>query len=435
MINLERTAVGKAVFTVLLVFAVSSYYFPFGLSFLPGALNTKQILGVLGILVFVFNCIRDRGVYLHRYVGVSCFLACVFSVWCFFCCVYNNTEDYAYAKYFLSFFVWMGGAYGLVSLIKANHGKPVDLAMITKYLTAACVLQCVLVLMVDNIPWFQNLVDTYIEQGARPKEVKRLYGIGCSLDSGGVRFCTVLVLIAHQLATNKEVTSSRKAVYLYVGAFFIISVIGNMVARTTTVGMVLGLAYIAVTLGVAHKAVISKRQIIFWSVFLVLLAATIGVGIYYYNNDPEMKHNIRFAFEAFFNFVEKGELRTSSSDVLMERMWVWPRTEEEWVFGMGLFEWGYFYGLGMQTDIGYCRFALYCGLPGLILFALYFIYNASVVARKFKDSRLLALMLCALTFIIWIKVSTDIFQLYALLFCIIGDYELEELEAETELEE
>lgn len=97
-----------------------------------------------------------------------------------------------------------------------------------------------------------------------------MYGIGCSLDSGGVRFCTVLILIAHQLATNKEVTSSKKATYLYIGAFLIISIIGNMVARTTTVGMLLGLGYMAITIGLAHRAVLTRRQVIFWSVFLVL---------------------------------------------------------------------------------------------------------------------------------------------------------------------
>lgn len=97
-----------------------------------------------------------------------------------------------------------------------------------------------------------------------------MYGIGCSLDSGGVRFCTVLILIAHQLATNKEVTSSKKATYLYIGVFLIISIIGNMVARTTTVGMLLGLGYMAITIGLAHRAVLTRRQVIFWSVFLVL---------------------------------------------------------------------------------------------------------------------------------------------------------------------
>ena len=435
MINLERTAVGKVIFAFLLALAVSSYYFPFGFSFLPEALNTKQVLGVLGIVVFMMNCIRDRAVYWHKYVGVSCFLACVFSVWCFICCVYNGTEDYAYAKYFLSFFVWMGGAYGLVSLIRANHGKPVDLPMITKYLTGACVLQCAFVMLVAYVPWFQNMVDTYIVQDTTARELGRMYGIGCSLDSGGVRFCTVLILIAHQLATNKEVTSSKKATYLYIGAFLIISIIGNMVARTTTVGMLLGLGYMAITIGLAHRAVLTRRQVIFWSVFLVLLAVMIGLGVYFYNNDASMRSNFRFAFEAFFNYVEKGELRTSSSDVLMERMWIWPWTGDGWIFGYGLFEWGNWYAYGIQTDIGYCRFTLYCGLVGLALFGLYFIYNATVVARKFKDARLLALILVVLSFTIWIKVSTDIFQLYALLLCIIGDYELEELEAEAALEE
>lgn len=432
MMDLERTTAGKAVSTVLLVLAVSAYYFPFGFSFLPESLNTKQILGVLGIVVFLSNSIMDRAVYLHKYVGISCLMACVFSIWCFFCCVYNSTDDYAYARYFLSFFVWLGGAYGLVSLIRANHGKPVNLPVITQYLTAACLLQCVLVIMVDNIPWFQQFVDTFIVQDTRPKEVDRLYGIGCSLDSGGVRFCTVLILIAHQLATNRKVTSNRIYTYVYIASFLIISVVGNMVARTTTVGMLLGLVYLVVKMGIARRAVLSRRQIVLWSVFFVLVAVAVGLGVYLYRYDPAMKKNFRFAFEAFFNFAENGEFRTGSSDILMERMRVWPWSTEGWVFGYGLFEWDYWRPYGFQTDIGYCRFILYCGLPGLVLFSLYFIYNATVVAGKFKDARLLGLFLTALTFIIWVKVATDIFQLYAILFCIMGDRDHGELEMEAE---
>ena len=48
--------------------------------------------------------------------------------------------------------------------------------------------------------------------------------------------------------------------------------------------------------------------------------------------------------------------------------------------------------------------------------------------RKFRHFELAAWMLVALTFIVWIKVATDIFFIDALLFCIVGDYEGEEEE-------
>ena len=140
--------------------------------------------------------------------------------------------------------------------------------------------------------------------------------------------------------------------------------------------------------------------------------------MYLYNHDAGLRRDFRFAFEAFFNYFETGEFRTDSTDRLNNVMWIWPTDFRTWRIGDGLFE-HFVHG----TDIGYCRFTLYCGLIGLVIFSLYFVYNASVVGKKFKDARLLSLALLALTFIIWLKVSTDIFQIYALLFCVTGDFE------------
>lgn len=404
----------------LLTIVVSMYYFPFGLRGLPESLNGKQVLAAVGILLYGFRCIRDSAVKMDSRVLKSFALACVFSLWCFFCCVYNATSDYAYAFYIKSFAVWLGGAFAVCEIIRFCHGR-VDLELVTRYIVLACVLQCVLVLLVDNVKAVQVFVDNWIIQGETPKEVKRLYGIGCSLDSGGVRMACAMVLIAHQFATNTKVTDSKRATWLYITAYMIIAVVGNMIARTTTVGFMLSLAYIAVTIWRVRGNVLTKRQLRFRSVFSIVLAVAALVAFYYYTVDPAMRKQIRFAFEVFFNYFENGELRTASSDVLMERMWVWPRTAEAWWVGYGLFEWSHFYGLGMQTDIGYCRFCLYCGLPGLVFFSLYFVYNSIAVIRKFRNTAFLGLILLAMTFIIWLKVSTDIFQIFALLLCLPSD--------------
>ena len=58
---------------------------------------------------------------------------------------------------------------------------------------------------------------------------------------------------------------------------------------------------------------------------------------------------------------------------------------------------------------------------GLVLFSIYFIYNGLSLIPKFRSSTLLFLLLIAMTFIIWVKVATDIFFIYALLFCAEGD--------------
>ena len=61
-----------------------------------------------------------------------------------------------------------------------------------------------------------------------------------------------------------------------------------------------------------------------------------------------------------------------------------------------------------------------------IIFSIFFIYCHTVQIRKFQQFKFTAWLLVALTFIVWVKVATDIFFIDALLFCIASDYEGEE---------
>lgn len=47
-------------------------------------------------------------------------------------------------------------------------------------------------------------------------------------------------------------------------------------------------------------------------------------------------------------------------------MWVWPEDVKSWIIGTGLFA-----NFVYSTDIGYCRFILYCGLIGFGTFVLF----------------------------------------------------------------
>ena len=411
-----RTSLLRSIVKVAFLMVVVSFYlFPIGFRGLPESLNSKQMLAVLGVVIWVLRGVGNRTVAFSKQVFTVFVISVIFSIWCLFSCTVNNTGDYSYATYFLSFFVWICGAYAVCSLMSACH-SPVDLDLLTRYIALVCVVQCVCCLLVENVDAFMKFVDTYIIQDTVPKRVKRLYGIGCSLDSGGVRMCMAEVLIAHQLVTNK--TISRKKIWLcyYIVSFFVIAIVGNMIARTTTVGLLLAAGYYFVTMGLSKRGRLSARQMKVNSYIIISMLIAVAVSIYLYNNNGDVHNKLRFAFEAFFNYAETGEFRTGSTDRLNEVMWVWPWSMRGWLIGYGNFAsayWGRF-----MTDIGYCRFTLYCGLVGLSIFSAYFIYNASVVAKKFRDADIFALILASLTFIIWIKVATDIFQLYALLLCL-----------------
>ena len=418
----------KVFIAIFLCIVVSCYVFSFSIRHLPSSLNTKQILGVIGIIALMLQALKEKTASLSRQEIISGVIACIFSVWCYYCVMVNGTDDDSYTQYIVSFAVWLGGAYGVVALMRSFHER-VDLAIITKYLTIVCVAQGILALAVDNMPFMRTIVDGIVSDGNfYYKEVNRLYGLGAALDTAGIKFAVAMVLIAHQIVTNRTINSNRKYLGFYIVAFILITIMGSMIARTTMVGTGLGLFYILVRYIMPQRGgFVSGRQIRIFSVLTIIVAATILVAVRLYQADAEFRGNMRFAFEGFFNWAETGVFRTDSSDKLNAVMWIWPTDTRSWIIGTGIF--GNFY---YSTDIGYCRFTLYCGLVGLAIFSLFFIYNGLAVRTKFRDFNMACIMIIALTFIIWLKVATDIFLFNAILFCIDGDYDNDGNEIEPE---
>lgn len=429
-----REKIGRLFVMFLLVWVVSGYFFEFGFTFLPGSLTTKRIMAVIGVIAFMVRTYREKSLKLSKIVFVSAFIAILFSAWCFYSMMVNDTGDTTYVTYIVSFSVWLSGAYGVFSILKWYHGY-CNLKLITDYLMVVCVMQCILSQMIDHIPAFQLFVDSIIEQGQWYMHyIDRLYGIGAALDTAGVRFSCVMLLMAHQVATNKWVTDKGWRLMLYIMSFVVIIVLGNMIARTTIVGAVLSIAYMFMALGLTKHGNLTYRQLRFYGVLIGIVVLAVVICSILYNSSPDFRHSMRFAFEGFFNWVETGEFRTDSTDKLNDVMWIWPDNFRDWMIGTGIFgNWYY------STDIGYCRFILYCGLIGFGIFSFFFIFNALILNKKFKNFWLVSLLIVSLSFIIWIKVATDIFLLDAILFCVDGDYdengnEIDWNAPETELE-
>lgn len=72
----------------------------------------------------------------------------------------------------------------------------------------------------------------------------------------------------------------------------------------------------------------------------------------------------------------------------------------------------------MGTDVGYLRFIFYFGVIGLLAFSYFIIKVGQLCMKKSPSIKPLLLMLLLVNFIIWFKVSTDIFLVFALFFCI-----------------
>jgi hypothetical protein len=144
----------------------------------------------------------------------------------------------------------------------------------------------------------------------------------------------------------------------------------------------------------------------------------VSICIYLYNNVKEVHILLQFGFEGFINWIETGKWETTSTNIL-QNMWIFPETLKTWIIGDGYFTDPFdsklFY---MQTDVGYLRFVFYCGVPGLLIFSLLFVYLTISHCKKFPQYKPLFVLLLMLVFVIWVKVSTDIFLIYALFICI-----------------
>lgn len=397
---------------ILIGVLITCSYYSFELAALPSGPNTKMIVAVMGLVWFAYdNLLRRsrRGVQLPQVMVVGLLFAGLYSIINILAIEVNGTDDYTYANYITTFLVWIFSVYPAIALMRITHGS-VTLPILTHYLVAITLFQCATGLIMDNSPAFDEF-NSKIVLWERDffDRIERIRCFSTSLDLAGVRFALVLILIMALLTTDDSVRTNKGAALYLLFSFFVITGIGNMVARTTFTGTAVGLLLVCLQgiINFGRRAQGGGYLIWWFIIFSILMTA---IGVYLYNTDEYYHDLLRFAFEGFFNLVEKGEFTTGSTEVL-ETMWKWPSDTKSWIIGTGIYgTWAY------GTDIGYCRLILYSGLTGFVVFAMSFVYYAYYFARKYPRYVWLFVAYLAMTFIVWVKVSTDIMMIYAFFF-------------------
>ncbi len=398
----------KYITTFIIACMVSGYYFTVSFTFLPVAINSKIILAVVGIILFIVDRLNKRTLEISKGILFSALIAILFSISCLFSVDYNSTSDYSYATYISSFMIWLMGAYAVYSVIFKRHGS-FNIPILTSYLAGVSAFQCIIAMLIDKNEGVKRIADAiFYTNNDFYEGINRIYGIGAALDPAGVRFAVVLILISFVLSVDDKIKNSTKAVWFFMISFIIISVIGNIISRTTTTGILLSFV-VFIGYSKIYQFIIKRNNIKIYTIFFLIIAIVVPILQYLYNTDTYYYNQLRFAFEGFFNWVENGKWETSSTEKLNAVMWVWPQDTKSWIIGTGLFD-GWVY----STDIGYCRFILYCGLVGFSLFILMFLYTTIYLSMKIPNYKYLFWLLFILAFIIWIKVSTDLFFIFAL---------------------
>ena len=398
---------------ILLVIACSLYYFPVSLQALP-SLNSKMVAAAIGLILFSWEHLKRKSASIRKDLFSILMLGLIFSLSSYFSVTYNSTNDMVYVSYFVSMCVWLGGAYCVIYLLRLIHGE-VTLHTVFLYLGIMCAGQCVIAILIDNIPALANFVNT-VFVGADPEYFEknpRLYGIGAGFDTAGIRFSCVLLGLAY-LIKEKGPQSKRN---FYILLYLIIGTVGNMISRTTVVGVAISLFYIFISSLSWFKVRITGKNLL-WGVGLCCSFILLyHIGIHMYNTMPGVHKAFDYGFEGFINLFETGTFSTHSSDLLLSHITeIWPENTKTWMIGDGYFADPYdpaaFY---MGTDMGYVRFIFYCGVIGLSIFLLYFINCTYVLCKRWKNLTLFFLLLFVTQLVIWIKIPTDIFCFYALL--------------------
>lgn len=419
----------KIIGTAFGIIIASFFYFPFEFSFLPG-INTKMALAALGVVILGFRLAKGQKASFNKDITTITLYAFAISLLSFITAIFNNTHDYSFASYFMSMWVWLGGAYTVTVFIKTLHGH-LSVRLVANYLIAVCVAQCIIAFLMTLYDPLKVFVDGFLggEAAFMGKAEGRVYGIGAALDVAGLRFSAVLVMIAY-LCTKLQETIYAKYISWYLLAFFVIAVIGNMIARTTTMGVALALIYWIYATGITRL----KWNLGYTELFkklALLLAVIIPILVCLYHTNPTIRENLRFGFEGFFSLAEQGKWEVNSTDILTEHMIVFPDNIKTWIIGDGYaanpadYEPYYtgptYHGFYMSTDIGYCRFLFYFGILGTFAFIAYFAKICLVTIRRFPMFAGMFLLLLGVNLIGWCKVSTDIFLAFAPFLCIMSE--------------
>lgn len=416
---------------ILSIITVDFFFFSTAFTF-TGPINTKMILGVFGAMFWIVDSISSNESKISKGVFFSTLAALGVSLATYASMTINATEDSTYLDYVISMWVWLSAGYAACKIVNWLNGG-ISVKTISHYIIIVTFIQGLIAVAGST----NKTVNLFIKQFIRGTEwldsVNRIYGFGdtACVDTGGIRFAIALVLISYLL---RKFTTNVKWYYtpLYLFAFGFIFVSGNMIARTTMVGAIVGLGYLLATSGVFKTSNSgNKGNVRKW--LLPILAIIIPATSYFYQIDKNFRYNTRFAFEGFFSLVEKGKWEVASNEKL-KSMYVYPDNFHTWIIGDGYivnpyddpYYQGVFYeGYYKNTDVGYLRFIFYFGLIGLSLFIVFILTAARCCMNVLPRDKILIFLFLLMNFAVWMKVATDLFFIMGL-YMSLGDIMLKE---------
>lgn len=410
---------------LVLVFT-SFFFFPVEFIWFPG-FNTKTAMAGVGVVILIVQLSKRRIPILDSGLMSVALWAAAVSFMSFLSITYNDTNDSSFLTYFISMCVWLAAAYLVTSIIRAVHGT-ISVRLVANYLIAVCVLQCIIAFAINQIPFLDYIVNSIFITGKEGLYKGRIYGIGATLDIAGLRFMAVLTIISYTITRLSE-SESKAYLKWYIFSFLVIGLIGNMISRSTVLGVILGLLYLIWT---SLSGRIKNKNNLFriWRYSSISITVLVVSAVSLYQINQNFRNSMHFGFEGFFSLYEQGEWEVSSNKSLIWMLKnIKPEKTRTWIIGDGYYDdpnndpyytgsqpKGGFY---MLTDVGYMRFIFYFGILGTLVFMGYFCQSAYVCTKHFPRYRDMFILILLCNFIGWIKVSTDLFLVFAIFLSLI----------------
>ncbi len=345
-----------------------------------------QALPLLGFS-FVFTS-GGLGLFLYLYNGrpyseiiTIVFFYLLFGAACLLTGYINNSSDPYFINSTKSQVAWLFSAYFVIYLFFAVNPKG-NFADFLFYVMLAITIQGVITIAMYMNPavnsFFSSIQMTDWLAGYKRDETEgeRLLGYGTAFFGAGIVYGMGLIITVYVLVRKKmNIIMQILVSAIYVFIFFV----GLFSARTTMVGFFASIALLLFSFFLDKRTL--KGQVVKFSSFVVVFGIIGYTLSYIYFSDFA-----DWAFEAFINYQETGELRTHSSDGI-EDMMFFPESNQlqVWLVGVGSMR---FFG----SDVGYSRLIWYVGLIGTFTFFLFQFVLAWLCLTKDKTVNVMMLL-------------------------------------------
>lgn len=275
--------------------------------------------------------------------------------------IYNGTYDFYFVGYVGSMLIILFASYLIITFFQIYKNTTVSIDYLLKIFVIAVLLQSIITVIMFLIPSLGEVLHDVFPIQARETTLEksfgfRLLGLGTAFFGAGVVNGLALIIIIYLYLKG-----CLKRTLIWITYYLFIFFIGLMMARTTIVGMISSLLFLATWKPLSLKINGKKFK---WAIFLILIS--IITVIFLLANANE--NLLNFAFEFFYTYDKTGSFESASTNDMMT-MYRWPSKIGTWIFGDGIFNTpdGYYY---MKTDIGFLRLIYYGGLP--IMFAFFY---------------------------------------------------------------